>query len=442
MQHEPEMELEGIFGGMDYDTGSFVLFYPAMVTNSNEDSERKIPLGEKKRTFYKGETDRITFQNAVLAHTAPMKTNQKSETKDKSLQRFFDGVGGKEIDLDVDEEWDQFAENEKRFNVKTTFDEEEYTTKLDLSSLTSHQKAKAEQISREIERAPTSNFHMKEDRGQFVAQNSNDVDEEKLYSAVIGTGKYTNTEKTEISPAVKPPLIPPAEAKPRIPQYRRLEKPSHRNSLDCIGVDSGCMMDPEVHHEMMKYKHQKLTMRTVEHMKSLSPSKRNGRLDKPINEPISSFCDENKSVEGEDDSLSCSSSPPVSELSSPKTIRQEQTSISKPKATVASPPKQICPLEIKVLAAKYNKSLAREYKAQYKRTAMLIRGGGVDWNIAFDISVYAHGYLYGAPMTVPIGNYYMGSYYPTYAPQQYMGTYYPGYQYYHHGNYGYGYTPQ
>ncbi|CAN0404704.1 unnamed protein product, partial [Hapterophycus canaliculatus] len=60
--------------------------------------------------------------------------------------------------------WDQFAANEKLFNVKSTFDENLYTTPLDTGSLSREQMARAERMAAEIEGKTSSNIHMREER--------------------------------------------------------------------------------------------------------------------------------------------------------------------------------------------------------------------------------------------------------------------------------------
>lgn len=80
--------------------------------------------------------------------------------------------------------WDQFAVNERLFKVKTTYQEEIYTTKLDKSSAFYRQKASAAQkIADEIEKKVSNNIHMLEERGHIVS--SDDLDEEDLYSSVL-----------------------------------------------------------------------------------------------------------------------------------------------------------------------------------------------------------------------------------------------------------------
>ena len=79
-------------------------------------------------------------------------------------------------------DWDQFSANEQRFNVKATFDENLYTTKLDYESLDAQKLAEAERIAKEIETTTSSNIHVKEERNQKI---SADYDEEDLYSGVL-----------------------------------------------------------------------------------------------------------------------------------------------------------------------------------------------------------------------------------------------------------------
>ncbi|KAJ1968153.1 poly(A)-binding protein binding protein [Dimargaris xerosporica] len=106
--------------------------------------------------------------------------------------------------------WDQFAANEKLFGLKTDFNEEIYTTRLDRSH-PDYKKREAEAIrlAQEIAQAPTSNLHIAEERGHAVAEDT--VDEEDRYGAVIRDprpGKY-------MPPALRrhwdgrPPTSPP-----------------------------------------------------------------------------------------------------------------------------------------------------------------------------------------------------------------------------------------
>ncbi|KXN69727.1 hypothetical protein CONCODRAFT_85727 [Conidiobolus coronatus NRRL 28638] len=66
-----------------------------------------------------------------------------------------------------DEVWDQFEANEKMFGVKTNFNEELYTTKLDRSAADfKERELKAQRLADEIQKSNTSNIHVAEERGQ------------------------------------------------------------------------------------------------------------------------------------------------------------------------------------------------------------------------------------------------------------------------------------
>jgi len=81
--------------------------------------------------------------------------------------------------------WDQFATNEKLFGVRTTFNEDLYTTVLDKSSPGyKENEQRAQRTAHEImhQGSSTGNLHMLEERGQLQGQ---DYDEEDLYGAVI-----------------------------------------------------------------------------------------------------------------------------------------------------------------------------------------------------------------------------------------------------------------
>ncbi|KAL7534411.1 hypothetical protein ACHAXR_005859 [Thalassiosira sp. AJA248-18] len=79
-------------------------------------------------------------------------------------------------------DWDQFSANEKKFNVKASFDENLYTTKLDVTNIDRQKRAEAERIAKEIEGTVSSNIHVAEERGQKIMT---DYDEEDLYSGVL-----------------------------------------------------------------------------------------------------------------------------------------------------------------------------------------------------------------------------------------------------------------
>jgi hypothetical protein len=79
-----------------------------------------------------------------------------------------------------DTSWDQFAVNEKQFGVKSTYREDLYTTKLDMSKISSQQREAAERIAKEIEAGGTA----------YQEEDAAGDDEEAIHSAVLGTGGY------------------------------------------------------------------------------------------------------------------------------------------------------------------------------------------------------------------------------------------------------------
>lgn len=78
--------------------------------------------------------------------------------------------------------------NEKKFGVKSTFDEHLYTTKINKDDPNySKRLQEAERIAKEIESQGTSgNIHIAEDRGIIIDDSG--LDEEDLYSGVDRRG--------------------------------------------------------------------------------------------------------------------------------------------------------------------------------------------------------------------------------------------------------------
>lgn len=98
--------------------------------------------------------------------------------------------------------WDQFAVNEQKFGVTTSFNEEFYTTKLDRNAPDFREREKkAQRIASEIMGGATSNPHMAEERG--LAIDDSGINEEDKYGAVVrGANAY----------------VPPGARKPQQPQ--------------------------------------------------------------------------------------------------------------------------------------------------------------------------------------------------------------------------------
>ncbi|KZT53513.1 hypothetical protein CALCODRAFT_486277 [Calocera cornea HHB12733] len=103
------------------------------------------------------------------------------------LPNFNDGhtSGGDDVTFGMQSSggWDQFAANEKLFGVKTSFDEDLYTTKLDRSASDFKEREKrAQKLAEEIQQSSTANVHIAEERGAKVDDSG--VNEEDKYSGV------------------------------------------------------------------------------------------------------------------------------------------------------------------------------------------------------------------------------------------------------------------
>ncbi|XP_076925451.1 polyadenylate-binding protein-interacting protein 4-like [Bidens hawaiensis] len=80
--------------------------------------------------------------------------------------------------------WDQFEANATLFGVKSTFNEELYTTKLDRGPQMRELEKEALRLAREIEGEDTQDLHLAEERG-ISFHDKFDLDEETKYSSVF-----------------------------------------------------------------------------------------------------------------------------------------------------------------------------------------------------------------------------------------------------------------
>ncbi|KAK1416909.1 hypothetical protein QVD17_26028 [Tagetes erecta] len=80
--------------------------------------------------------------------------------------------------------WDQFEANATLFGVKSTFNEELYTTKLDRGPQMRELEKEALRLAREIEGEDTQDLHLAEERG-INFHDKFDLDEETKYSSVF-----------------------------------------------------------------------------------------------------------------------------------------------------------------------------------------------------------------------------------------------------------------
>ncbi|KAL3736017.1 hypothetical protein ACJRO7_025039 [Eucalyptus globulus] len=83
--------------------------------------------------------------------------------------------------------WDQFEVNETLFGVKSTYDEDLYTTKLERGPQMRELERVAGRIAREIEGEETQDLHLAEERGVHFHDSFN-IDEETRFSSVYRGG--------------------------------------------------------------------------------------------------------------------------------------------------------------------------------------------------------------------------------------------------------------
>ncbi|KAF8896389.1 hypothetical protein BD779DRAFT_1495640 [Infundibulicybe gibba] len=114
--------------------------------------------------------------------------------------------------------WDQFDANEKLFGVKTNFDENLYTTKLDRSAPDfKERERKAQRIANEITGTGTTNPHIAEERNQNIDDSG--VNEEDKYGAVVrGTNAYVPPGARKAGPLSPVGNVAGKDGKPEIPK--------------------------------------------------------------------------------------------------------------------------------------------------------------------------------------------------------------------------------
>ncbi|KAK4269111.1 hypothetical protein QN277_022311 [Acacia crassicarpa] len=96
--------------------------------------------------------------------------------------------------------WDQFETNETLFGVKSTFNEELYTTKLEKGPHMRELEKQALRIAREIEGEETRDLHSAEERGLHLHEDF-DIDEETRFSSVCrvkGADDSGHDEKEDV----------------------------------------------------------------------------------------------------------------------------------------------------------------------------------------------------------------------------------------------------
>lgn len=100
--------------------------------------------------------------------------------RERNLQR-WEPSAESDVDLSLEQSdgaWDQFQANEQKFGLRTDYDENIYTTRIDKSNPRyRQQEAEAARIAREIEGTSVDNPHVREERG--LRNEDDELDEEE-----------------------------------------------------------------------------------------------------------------------------------------------------------------------------------------------------------------------------------------------------------------------
>jgi hypothetical protein len=233
---------EAIFGGMSSD-GNCLLKHARQVGADHVQEELIIPQKDIQSC--------TTLDSSVAADAsvafktdAEIRTTAKAgaATNGRELERWqpadggsADGAGDASMEsLEAQapsssaRAWDQFQVNREKFGVNSTYSEDLYTTPLDTTKLSRDQQTRAERIAREIEVGGRS-FAANEEGG--------DGDEEAKFSAVIGTGGYSN--KAQPAVALPPPgknaWVPPSR-RPATEQQQG-SGPAWRGNLNSLNLE-------------------------------------------------------------------------------------------------------------------------------------------------------------------------------------------------------------
>ena len=170
------------------------------------------PKGIKNDTF---RTD-VEISKKTSEFRAPHKKGPEGSGKVfKKFQSDFI-LKGELLESENSDNFDQFKANQLHFGIHSHFNENDYTTTLDLKSLNSEQVQRADRLANEILGSGLNDIkesrHLLEERGLLELKDNDD--EEALYSAVVRVDEVLVTPK----PArieVRETTVKPVTAKPK-----------------------------------------------------------------------------------------------------------------------------------------------------------------------------------------------------------------------------------
>lgn len=139
--------------------------------------------------------------------------------RERELQRWT-STADTDVDLSLEGSgsggtWDQFKANEQLFGLKSDYDENIYTTRIDRSNPSYREReAAAIRLAQDIEGTSTSNVHIREERG-MIDENGG-LDEEEKYSGVRRQGVDYPPLQSSQSNRYMPPARRPPSGKPTV----------------------------------------------------------------------------------------------------------------------------------------------------------------------------------------------------------------------------------
>ncbi|CAD6589729.1 MAG: hypothetical protein ASARMPRED_004182 [Alectoria sarmentosa] len=139
--------------------------------------------------------------------------------RERQLQRWT-STADTDVDLSLEGSgsggtWDQFKANEQLFGLKSDYDENIYTTRIDRSNPSYREReAAAIRLAQDIEERSTSNAHIREERG--MVDEDGGLDEEEKYSGVRRQGVDYPPLQSSQSNRYMPPARRPPSGKPTV----------------------------------------------------------------------------------------------------------------------------------------------------------------------------------------------------------------------------------
>lgn len=135
----------------------------------------KVPNGIFLALNFSSGSCMLTVVGATTAFRTDADISGNLAFRERTLQRWQPSAADTDVDLSLEAEstasgtWDQFEANSQLFGLKSDYDENIYTTRIDRQNPQYRQRlAAAEKIAQEIEAGSATNAHMREERNMTV----------------------------------------------------------------------------------------------------------------------------------------------------------------------------------------------------------------------------------------------------------------------------------